>query len=273
MDILMRESNVLFLSSPITVVGDVHGQILDLFKMFRKSGNPGEVQYLMLGDYVDRGYSSIETFMYLAIMKILNPDRVFLLRGNHESRSVNQMYGLLNECNQAYGHSGIWFLLNRVFDLLPIAAVIDNSWYCVHGGLSPDLRSIGKIISEINRRQEVPPNGPFADLLWSDPDDVQKFSANRRGAGYIFGRGEVSQFLHLNKMKVVARSHQLAMNGYTWMFDNTLVTVWSAPNYMYRSGNKASVLKLDGDAADFIVFKEDEKSSRRPDDLIVSYFA
>ncbi|KAK8887919.1 Serine/threonine-protein phosphatase 6 catalytic subunit [Tritrichomonas musculus] len=274
-EILVREPNVLYLSSPITVVGDIHGQMLDLFKLFRKSGEVFDNnKYVFLGDYVDRGYSSIETFAYLALLKIQYPESIYLLRGNHESRQVNQMYGLFNDCLQIYGHAGIWFLFNDVFDLLPISAVIDHDIYCVHGGLSPDIKRIGRLATDIQRRQELPQSGAFADLCWSDPDDVARFVPNRRGAGYIFGPNEVKNFLHINKIKFIARSHQLSMPGYTWLFDNQLVTVWSAPNYMYRSGNKASVMKVNpGQDPDFLVFKEDKKSSLKPEDVIISYFA
>ena len=273
-EILRREANVLYLRSPITVVGDIHGQMLDLFKMFRKSGFDEGTRYLFLGDYVDRGFSSIETFAYLALLKVRYPDRIYLLRGNHESRQVNQMYGLFNECLQVYGHAGVWFMFNTVFDLLPISAVIDNDVYCVHGGLSPDIRTIGRLVSDIDRQQEIPQTGPFADLCWSDPDDVKRFIPNRRGAGYIFGQNEVEEFLRINKLKFVARSHQLALPGYTWLFDNKLVTVWSAPNYMYRSGNKASVMEMSPDKEPYFrVFKEDKGSNHKEEDVKIAYFA
>lgn len=273
-EILHREPNVLYLQSPITVCGDIHGQMLDLFKLFEISGQLPDTKYLFMGDYVDRGYCSLETFAYLAMLKIHYPDRIYLLRGNHESRQVNQMYGLFNDCLQLYGHAGIWFLCNDVFDLLPISAVIDRKVYCVHGGLSPDIKNIGVITTEIYRKQEIPQEGAFADLCWSDPDEVKSFTPNRRGAGYIFGPNEAKQFLACNKLDFIARSHQLSMPGYTWMFDNKLVTVWSAPNYMYRSNNKASVMKVRTDAPpDFVVFTEDEHSSTKPEDITISYFA
>lgn len=273
--ILAREPNVLYLASPITVVGDIHGQMLDLFKLFNLSGQVYDGnKYIFMGDYVDRGFSSIETFAYLALLKIQYPDMIYLLRGNHESRQVNQMYGFFNDCLQIYGNSGIWFLFNDVFDLLPISAVIDNEIYCVHGGLSPEIKRIGRLSTDIQRKQELPQSGPFADLCWSDPDDVPKFVPNRRGAGYIFGPNEVQTFLQLNKLKFIARSHQLSQDGYTWLFNNQLVTVWSAPNYMYRSGNQASVMKVEmGKEPEFLVFTEDESSSTKPDDVIISYFA
>lgn len=274
-DLLAREPNVLTLQSPLTVVGDVHGQLLDVLKLLRESGQVWDgARYLFLGDYVDRGFSSVETFCLIALLKVLHPDRVFLLRGNHESRRVNQMYGLLNDCMQLYGHAGLWLRLNEVFDLLPVAAVVDGSIFCVHGGLSPEIARVGRISTDIYRRQEIPVSGPFADLCWSDPDDVAHFVPSTRGAGFLFGRGEAEAFLRLNKLDMIARSHQLAMEGYNWHFDKKVVTVWSAPNYMYRSNNKAAVMKIEKPGAEptFQMFTEDERSSEKPNDDIVSYF-
>ena len=272
-EILVREPNVLYLQSPITVCGDIHGQILDLFKLFEISGELPETKYLFLGDFVDRGYCSIETFAYLALLKIRFPKSIHLLRGNHESRQTNQTYGLYTDCLQLYGHVGIWFLANEVFDLLPIMAVINKTIYCVHGGLSPTMKSVGRFTSEIMRKQEIPKTGPMSDIVWSDPDEVELFTANRRGAGYLFGARAVQEFLNINRMKMVVRSHQLAMDGYMWMFDRSLVTVWSAPNYMYRSKNKASVMKIGDGEPEFVVFTEDERSSIPPEDSVIAYFA
>ena len=295
-DLLILEPNVHYLQSPITVVGDIHGQLLDLFQLFAKAGenftesSPSlQNNYLFLGDYVDRGYCSIETFAFLALLKIKYPQQVYILRGNHESRQINQIYGLFNDCMMLYGHSGIWFLLNDVFDFLPIAAVIDNKIFCVHGGLSPKINFIGQI-STIYRRKEIE-SGPIADLTWSDPDEVSKFVPNRRGNGFIFGKDQTLSFLYNNGLLpknysydgdrkgdlnhgFIARSHQLAMEGVQWFHDDNLVIVWSAPNYMYKSGNKATFMKVYQDKApDFIEFDKHEKSDIKPEDITIEYFA
>ena len=295
MDILILEPNVHYLQSPITVCGDIHGQLLDLFQLFAKAGDdfinetsePEKLNntYLFLGDYVDRGYCSIETFVFLALLKIKYPNQIFILRGNHESRQINQIYGLFNDCMQLYGHSGIWFFLNDVFDLLPIAAVIDNKIFCVHGGLSPKVNYIGQI-STLYRRKELD-NGAIADLTWSDPDEVSKFVPNRRGNGFIFGKNQTLSFLYNNGLikrsdqfmddvtkdprhGFIARSHQLANDGFQWFHDHNLVIVWSAPNYMYKSGNKATFMKVTTtQGPDFVEFNKDEKSSIKPEDLTI----
>jgi diadenosine tetraphosphatase ApaH/serine/threonine PP2A family protein phosphatase len=140
-------------------------------------------------------------------------------------------------------------LCNEAFDLLPVGALIDQDVFCVHGGLSPKLPMLEKI-SLIDRQQEVPQSGELADLCWSDPENVASWRMNTRGAGYLFGRNETMKFTRINRLDFVARSHQLAMDGFATYFDGPdahpyrLITVWSAPNYSYRSGNKAAILGI-----------------------------
>jgi len=255
-EILILESNVLVLKSPIVICGDIHGQLYDLFELFSKGGDPSDNMYLFLGDYVDRGHHSVLTFAYLAALKIKYPHNIYLLRGNHESRQVNQMYGFFSECQILYGHPGFWSLCNDVFDFLPMAAIIDNKVFSVHGGISPEIPLIAKIDS-LNRFDEIPSQGQLADLVWSDPENEEpNWKKNSRGAGYVFGENQVRAFCNLNNIEFITRSHQLAMEGYQWFFNNQLITVWSAPNYMYRSGNKASIMKYNNGSYDLVKFDQ-----------------
>lgn len=274
MELLFREDNILSLSAPIIVCGDIHGQLYDLFELFRVGGPPADNKYLFMGDYVDRGYYSLETFCYLIALKMKYPDNVYLLRGNHECRTVNQMYGFFEDCLQSYGHPGIWKLCNEVFDLLPIAALINRTIFSVHGGLSPDIALIEQI-SLLDRNDELPSSGPLADLTWSDPDLIESWEVNQRGAGFIFGSKPVEEFCHNNKLKMITRAHQMAMDGYQYFFDNKLITVWSAPNYMYRSGNAASVLCLDENLdTELRVFQAVPNDKRKiPSEYVPRYFA
>lgn len=133
----------------------------------------------------------------------------------------------------------------EVFDFLPLAAVVDNRIFCVHAGLSPSLQNVDDI-REIKRIKEIPHEGPFADLMWSDPDsDTQGFKFSSRGAGYMFGADVVERFLHKNGCIRIYRAHQLAQEGYNEMFDGKLATVWSAPNYCFRFDNLASICEVD----------------------------
>ncbi|EAU87279.2 phsophatase-2a [Coprinopsis cinerea okayama7 len=216
----------------------------DLMELFKVGGFCPETNYLFMGDFVDRGFYSVETFLLLLALKVRYPDRITLIRGNHESRQITQVYGFYDECQRKYGSSNVWRWCCEVFDYLALGAIVDGRVFCVHGGLSPALSSIDQIRS-IDRKQEVPHDGPMCDLLWSDPDDISGWGLSPRGAGFLFGADITRQFSHNNAIDLIARAHQLAMEGYKLMFDKMIVTVWSAPNYCYRCGNVASVLELD----------------------------
>lgn len=275
MEVLYQEGTIHPLPLPITICGDIHGQLYDLFELFEISGGPENNRYLFLGDYVDRGYYSLETFVYLACLKLKYPDHLYLLRGNHECRQVNQLYGFYDECVNVYGHAGIWRLCNEVFDLLPIGAMVANRVFAVHGGLSPEIKLVDQI-SLIERQDELPSTGALTDLTWSDPDDIDGWAVNQRGAGWVFGRNPTHEFVHNNQIDLIVRAHQLATNGYQWHFDeHDLVTVWSAPNYMYRTGNLASVMKIDENfEQQFIQFSAVPNDKRViPDETTSQYFA
>ncbi|KAI9592349.1 Metallo-dependent phosphatase [Syncephalis fuscata] len=244
-EVLMKESNVVRIETPVTVVGDIHGQFHDLLEIFRIGGKSPDTNYLFLGDYVDRGYFSVETISLLTCLKLRYPKRVHLVRGNHETRAVTQTYGFYTECMRKYNSSAeVWKCFTDMFDYLTLSVVIDDSIFCVHGGLSPSIKTIDQIIV-IDRFREVPHEGPMADLVWSDPDpDKEDYIVSPRGAGYYFGSAVVQQFLHMNNMSHILRAHQLCMEGYTVLFNDQLSTVWSAPNYCYRCGNKASILEV-----------------------------
>jgi serine/threonine-protein phosphatase PP1-1 len=92
------------------------------------------------GDYVDRGYYSLETITFLLILKVLHPECIFLLRGNHETRQISQVYGFYDECIEKYGSAVVWRSFMQLFDYFTIGVIIDSSILCVHGGLSPDIR-------------------------------------------------------------------------------------------------------------------------------------
>ncbi|ODQ67441.1 Metallo-dependent phosphatase [Nadsonia fulvescens var. elongata DSM 6958] len=243
-ELLIKESNVVHIQSPVTVVGDIHGQFHDLLEIFKIGGPCPDTNYLFLGDYVDRGLFSVETITLLVCLKLRYPSRINLIRGNHESRGITQTYGFYTECLRKYDSANVWMYFTDMFDFLTLSVVIDNSIFCVHGGLSPTIHSIDQI-KVVDRFKEIPHEGPMADLVWSDPDDTKSdFSLSPRGAGYTFGIEIVKKFLYMNNMHHILRAHQLCQEGYQVLFDNRLSTVWSAPNYCYRCGNLASVLEV-----------------------------
>jgi serine/threonine-protein phosphatase 4 catalytic subunit len=184
----------------------------------------------------------------LLALKVRYPDRITLIRGNHESRQITQVYGFYEECLRKYGSTNVWRYCTDIFDYLSLSALIEDRILCVHGGLSPSINQITQI-RVIDRKKEVPHDGAMCDLLWSDPEDLEGqggggWGLSPRGAGYLFGYNVVRQFNHTNKLDLICRAHQLVMEGYKYMFDKMLVTVWSAPNYCYRCGNVAAILEL-----------------------------
>eukprot|EP01013_Petalomonas_cantuscygni_P038969 TRINITY_DN70238_c0_g1_i1.p1 TRINITY_DN70238_c0_g1~~TRINITY_DN70238_c0_g1_i1.p1 ORF type:complete len:309 (+),score=44.37 TRINITY_DN70238_c0_g1_i1:210-1136(+) len=267
--ILAEESNVQIVPAPVVICGDLHGQFHDLLELFVHGGQVSDgTRYIFMGDLVDRGSFSVEVLQYLLLLKARWPDRVTLIRGNHESRQVTRIYGFFDECVRKYANLSCWFLCCDAFDLFATAALVDESVLCVHGGLSPDVAYIDQI-RLIDRFCEVPTQGPYCDLLWSDPDDdVDPWGTSPRGAGWLFGPRISSIFARANDLELVCRAHQLVNEGYKYHFGGEVVTVWSAPNYVYRCGNLASILKLDANLGrKFITFsqaceqEEDEASS------------
>ncbi|KAF2766303.1 Metallo-dependent phosphatase [Teratosphaeria nubilosa] len=215
----------------------------------------GKQNFIFLGDFVDRGYFSLETFTLLMCLKAKFPDKVTLIRGNHESRQITQVYGFYEECQQKYGNASVWKSCCQVFDFLALAAIIDGKVLCVHGGLSPEIRTLDQI-RVVARAQEIPHEGAFCDLVWSDPEDVDTWAVSPRGAGWLFGDKVSTEFNHVNGLSLIARAHQLVNEGYKYHFaSQDVVTVWSAPNYCYRCGNVASIMTLGEDLnPDFKIF-------------------
>ncbi|KAI5179804.1 serine/threonine-protein phosphatase 2A catalytic subunit [Nematocida sp. AWRm80] len=242
--VFSQEPTLIPLKAPITICGDVHGQFFDLLELFKVGGFPPETPYLFMGDYVDRGYHSVETLSLLLCLKIKHPKSVTMLRGNHESRQITQLYGFYDECLRKYGSSNVWKYFTDLFDYLPLAAVINNDVFCLHGGLSPALDTLDSIRA-IDRQREVPHEGGMCDLLWSDPEERTGWGASPRGAGYTFGEDITNAFTKLNSLKIICRAHQLVMHGHNWNHQKGVVTVFSAPNYCYRCGNTASLMEVD----------------------------
>ncbi|KAI9872886.1 MAG: hypothetical protein M1830_001091, partial [Pleopsidium flavum] len=339
-ELLIEEGNVVGVDAPVTICGDIHGQFHDLMELFRVGGDVPDTNYLFMGDFVDRGFYSLESFLLLLCLKVRYPDRITLIRGNHESRQITTVYGFYDECIRKYGSANVWRYCCEVFDYLALGALVmgasseleptsmsmtdtqttqpaddedieieilnsngevlnrfprnrnrvlaesnegltaspnaspkpstpaktgpagtgasgdsgdskDNGGgavLCVHGGLSPLVDSVDKI-RLLDRKQEVPHEGAMCDLLWSDPDEIDGWGLSPRGAGFLFGADIVKHFNHRNDLSLIARAHQLVMEGFKEMFDSSIVTVWSAPNYCYRCGNVAAILELGEDSS------------------------
>ncbi|CAH1759553.1 14466_t:CDS:2 [Entrophospora sp. SA101] len=223
-ELLMRESNVVHISAPVTVVGDIHGQFYDLIEIFRIGGYCPHTNYLFLG--VQPNVLKYESPPCSVSCRRLRGSRA-IQRRNYFTIDLSKVttYGFYTECVRKYGTPNVWQYFTDMFDYLTLSVVIDDRIFCVHG--------------------EIPHEGPMADLVWSDPDpEKDEFAISPRGAGYTFGGQVVNRFLEINKMEHILRAHQLCMEGYQVLYNDCLSTVWSAPNYCYRCGNMASILEV-----------------------------
>ncbi|KAJ6534115.1 protein phosphatase type 1 [Mycena capillaripes] len=243
-EIMLTQPILLELEAPIKICGDTHGQYYDLLRLFEYGGFPPESNYLFLGDYVDRGKQSLETICLLLAYKIKYPENFFLLRGNHETASINRIYGFYDECKRRYNIK-IWRAFIDCFNCFPIAAIIDDKIFAMHGGLSPDLQSMDQI-RRIMRPTDVPDTGLLSDLLWSDPDkDVNGWGENDRGISFTFGADVVARFLQKHDLDLICRGHQVVEDGYEFFAKRHLVTIFSAPNYGGEFDNAGGIMSVD----------------------------
>jgi serine/threonine-protein phosphatase PP1 catalytic subunit len=228
-NLFLSQPVLLELNAPIHIVGDIHGQYTDLLRIFEMSGDPSTSNYLFLGDYVDRGKQSLETILLLLCYKLKYPETFFLLRGNHECANISRIYGFHDECKRRSSIK-VWKTFTDVFNCLPIAAVVAEKIFCVHGGLSPSLSDMNDI-RNIVRPTEIPGQGLLTDLLWSDPANIKDWGPNDdRGVSWTFGRKVVANFLKRYSLDLVCRSHMVVEGGYEFFGERNLVTVFSAPN-------------------------------------------
>ncbi|CAG7847751.1 Serine/threonine-protein phosphatase 2B catalytic subunit A1; AltName: Full=Calcineurin A1 [Serendipita indica DSM 11827] len=256
-ELLRKEPNLLEVDAPITVCGDIHGQYFDLMKLFEVGGNPADTRYLFLGDYVDRGYFSIEVVLYLWSLKMWYPDTLFLLRGNHECRHLTDYFTFKLECKHKYSER-VYDAVMDSFCALPLAAIMNKQFLCIHGGLSPELQTLDDLRA-IDRFREPPTHGIMCDILWSDP--IEDFGAEKtqesfvhnhvRGCSYFFTYHAACQFLERNGLLSIIRAHEAQDSGYR-MYRKTrttgfpsVMTIFSAPNYLDVYNNKAAVLKYE----------------------------
>eukprot|EP00764_Aduncisulcus_paluster_P012907 gnl/Carplike_NY0171/6092_a8362_288.p1 GENE.gnl/Carplike_NY0171/6092_a8362_288~~gnl/Carplike_NY0171/6092_a8362_288.p1 ORF type:complete len:308 (-),score=23.72 gnl/Carplike_NY0171/6092_a8362_288:190-1113(-) len=236
------------LSTPLRIFGDIHGQYADLLRLFEFTGTPGTIpmNFLFLGDYVDRGYGQFECILLLLCYKIKYSDSIFLLRGNHETANVNKHYGFYQACIAKY-NIAMWRKFCDCFDWMPLAAVIDEKIFCTHGGLSPSLTEVSEIELAMKRPLDIGESGMLSDLLWADPSAITGWAENNRGVSYIFGNDVVDTFLENNKFELICRAHQVVEDGYEFFADRKLVTIFSAPNYMNSYNNGAAVMTIEKD--------------------------
>jgi diadenosine tetraphosphatase ApaH/serine/threonine PP2A family protein phosphatase len=225
-EVFSREPALLNLTGQFTVVGDIHGHLLSLLRIFQKLGWPDSRRYLFLGDYVDRGESSCEVLVLLYCLKVLFPHNIFLLRGNHEFASMTAVYGLHSECVSRFVMK-VYSAFVDSFNALPIAAIINDCVFCVHGGIAPEMVTNLDNLAKVKNTM----TGIEVDILWADPrESVEGFQRSPRGRGFLFGNDAFDNFLTECDLKFMIRPHENCMQGFDWPFgiDGKLLTVFSA---------------------------------------------
>ena len=246
-EIFQKEESLLKLTAPLYVCGDIHGQYYDLLRVFDILNYPPQSTFLFLGDYVDRGKQSLECLLLLLCLKIQYPDKIYLLRGNHESEALNKIYGFFDECKRRLSIKCFKKITN-LFNMLPISALINENILCMHGGLSKDLQNIDQI-NKILRPTEVPDEGLLCDLLWSDPNEElnEDFGSNERNVSITFSKNYVLNFVEKNNLDLICRAHQVVEEGFEFFADMKLVTIFTAPNYMGEFDNNGGILEIGED--------------------------
>ncbi|KAI6173993.1 Serine/threonine-protein phosphatase [Aphelenchoides besseyi] len=254
--IIDQEGSLVEMEVPIKVIGDIHGQYQDMHKLFDVIGRVPEQRFLFLGDYVDRGSQrqfashcksqSLETICLLLALKLRHRDRIFLLRGNHETPAVNRIYGFYDECCRKY-NVGLWWDFQAIFNRMPMAGLISKRILCMHGGLSPELTDLNQI-RKIARPCEPQDRGMLIDLLWSDPTNKgDGWFYSPRGISFAFGKGVMAAACKILGIDLVIRAHQVVQDGFEIAIGGQLITVFSAPQYANQFNNAAAVVCIDAD--------------------------
>jgi protein phosphatase len=270
--ILQDQPTVLRCKPPIKVFGDIHGQFQDLMRFFdlwrapTDIGHGGDIEsydYLFLGDFVDRGSASLETVCLLMALKVKFPNSIHLIRGNHEDKWINNVFGFAEECSERLGEDvddprSVFNAINNMFEWLPLAAIIQDEIICLHGGIGASLDTV-KDIEELVRPLEVihevsnSVEQKLVDILWSDPTDNDEEHGiqpntirDPNGTGNIvrFGPDRVQQFLQQNGLGMIIRAHECVMDGFERFADGKLITVFSATDYCGRHKNAGAVLVI-----------------------------
>lgn len=249
-NIFMREPVIIRKNFPCIILGDIHGHILDLLRVFKEFGPPPKHNYVILGDMVDRGEFSLETITLVFVLKALYPENVILIRGNHEFREMNATGGFAAQVNQMYDRLDIFEMFNEAFNNLSIAAVIYDKIFCVHGGIGWTFTSLEQL-ERLQKPIESFADGPVMSAVWSDPSTTvtEGFEQSTRGIGYFYAEDVLNNFLNDHNLELLVRGHE-SCDGIKPMFDGKVVTVFGASNYCNTDVNNSGVLEIGSSHSD-----------------------
>lgn len=284
-EVFKREPCVLRLRAPIKVYGDVHGQYYDLMRMFGIYKSPmdeswcedytdaddvqGDIEstdYLFLGDYVDRGTNSLEVMCLLLALKLRHPKQIHLIRGNHEDAAINGTYGFRDECRRRLESNpddagSCWNKFNKLFEYLPIGALIEDHILCIHGGIGGSINTVADIEGlkrplKVSQLPVTEDEQKLTDLLWSDPTDNDSMTGvipndirdpERTGHIVKFGPDRVLDFIEKNHLGLILRAHECVMDGFERFAGGRLITIFSATDYCNTHKNAGALLFVQRD--------------------------
>uniref|UniRef100_A0AC35U3T4 Serine/threonine-protein phosphatase n=1 Tax=Rhabditophanes sp. KR3021 TaxID=114890 RepID=A0AC35U3T4_9BILA len=255
--LFMSQPVCIEIDAPVNICGDIH----DLLRLFSKGGFPNESNYLFCGDYVDRGKQSLEVIALMMAYKLQLPDTFFMLRGNHESQKVCRVYGFFDEINRRYKAPSLFDEFCEMFEYMPLTAIVGDRILCMHGGISPELKS-RQSLRQISRPSCPYKSSLVCDLLWADPDPLADgFKANCRGISYQFGASALNKILQDLDLCLICRAHQVVQDGYEFAFKKRCLTIFSAPHYCGQFSNNASFLCVNDQLlCSFVILKPSLKA-------------
>jgi len=219
----------------VYVLGDIHGNLKSLLKIVHLIDDNNPEFVIFLGDYVDRGEKQLECFMLVLILKILNPKKYYLLRGNHESLEMNEYYGFLNVFLSKFNYKQYFNKIIEIYEVLPYCAIINDCILCIHGGIPEDFDTIRKL-KEHTHKEDINMkslNIGLFQMLWNDPkDNISGFETSYRGPGIrFFGKDVFNKFMDANNLKYMISSHEMFPEGFKWFFNKQLLSIFSSENY------------------------------------------
>ncbi|MEM2909869.1 MAG: metallophosphoesterase [Nitrososphaerota archaeon] len=241
-EIFESEPQVLEVEGECIIVGDVHGDKESVVKALELSGQVRTS--IFLGDYVDRGPHQLESISMLLSAKVENPSKLVLLRGNHESRSINLYYGFYDVVLSRYSQA-LYELFVEAFSNMPVCTLLNGKILCLHGGIAEGLESVEQL-RVLPKGDDDPTNPIYVQVLWNDPDEsVESFAPSYRGPGIrFFGASVLENFLRKNGLTTLVRAHEPQPEGFRLMFRNKLLSLFSCRYYGIRP---AAALLKEGD--------------------------
>jgi len=236
----------------IYVLGDIHGSWDSLAIILKDIEKNDPRIVISLGDIVDRGAEQLKCLMILLILKILEPDRYFILRGNHETEEMNAYYGFLERFIDKYGDMNKFLEILSVYEALPYCAVINNEILCLHGGIPEEIQAIDQL-RKLNKKNNNTLGlknleETLFQIMWNDPKESDGyFFDSFRGPGIkFFGKDAFQEFMEFYDLKLLIRAHECFSEGYRWFFDKKLLSIFSAANYRTSASNPGTYAIIKG---------------------------